>query len=59
MANDEFYQEGGPIFIYVGGEWAISAGSISGGHVYDMAREHNGYLFYTEHRFYGQSRPVR
>ncbi|XP_058979210.1 putative serine protease K12H4.7 isoform X1 [Musca domestica] len=58
MANDEFYQEGGPIFIYVGGEWAISAGSISGGHVYDMAREHNGYLFYTEHRFYGQSRPV-
>ncbi|XP_013105194.2 putative serine protease K12H4.7 [Stomoxys calcitrans] len=58
MANDEFYEQGGPLFIYVGGEWQISPGRISGGHFYDMAREHKGYLFYTEHRFYGQSHPV-
>uniref|UniRef100_A0A1L8EGF3 Putative serine protease n=1 Tax=Haematobia irritans TaxID=7368 RepID=A0A1L8EGF3_HAEIR len=58
MANDEFYEEGGPLFIYVGGEWQISPGYISGGHFYDMAQEHKGYLFYTEHRFYGQSYPV-
>lgn len=58
MSNDEFFKPGGPIFIYVGGEWFISPGSISGGHVYDMAKEHNGYLFYTEHRFYGLSKPV-
>ena len=58
MANDEFYKPGGPLFIYVGGEWFISPGSITSGHVYDMAKEHNGYLFYTEHRFYGESHPV-
>ncbi|XP_055716913.1 putative serine protease K12H4.7 [Phlebotomus papatasi] len=58
LANAEFYQPGGPIFIYVGGEWSVSPGWITGGHTFDMARELNGYLFYTEHRFYGQSRPT-
>lgn len=59
LANSEFYQPGGPFFIMVGGEWEISANWIQGGHMYDMAKEMNGYLFYTEHRFYGRSRPTR
>ncbi|XP_053671932.1 putative serine protease K12H4.7 [Anopheles nili] len=58
MENGEHYQPGGPLFIYVGGEWTISEGSISRGHVYDMAKELNGYLFYTEHRYYGESHPT-
>jgi hypothetical protein len=58
-ANDEFYQNGGPIFIFVGGEWAISPGWATSGHMVDMAREMNGYVFYTEHRFYGLSKPTR
>lgn len=58
MVNDEFLQDGSPIFIYVGGEWEISAGMISGGHFYDLAREHKAILYYTEHRYYGQTRPT-
>lgn len=59
LENDEHFQAGGPIFIYVGGEWTISSGSISlGTHIYDLARELNGTLFYTEHRFYGDSHPT-
>jgi hypothetical protein len=58
IGNDEHFQAGGPIFIYIGGEWTISAGSIMGGLIWDMAKEHNGYLFYTEHRYYGQSHPT-
>ncbi|XP_059621344.1 putative serine protease K12H4.7 [Phlebotomus argentipes] len=58
LANNQFYKPGGPIFIFVGGEWSISPGWVSGGHMYDMAKELNGYLFYTEHRFYGQSHPT-
>ncbi|XP_049548662.1 putative serine protease K12H4.7 [Anopheles darlingi] len=58
MENGEHYQAGGPLFIYVGGEWEISEGSISRGHVYDMAQQLNGYLFYTEHRYYGKSHPT-
>jgi len=49
---------GSPIFIYVGGEWEISAGWISTGHMFDMAREMNGTMFYTEHRYYGKSHPT-
>lgn len=59
FSNSAYYVPGGPLFIYVGGEWTISFGSITGGHTHDMAKEMNGYLFYTEHRYYGQSRPTR
>lgn len=59
LENNIHYREGGPIFIYVGGEWTISAGSISAGsHIYDLARDLNGTLFYTEHRYYGRSYPT-
>ncbi|XP_053668609.1 putative serine protease K12H4.7 [Anopheles marshallii] len=58
MENGEHYAAGGPLFIYVGGEWEISESSISRGHVYDMAIQLKGYLFYTEHRYYGQSHPT-
>lgn len=59
FANNEFYLPGGPFFIFVGGEWEIVTGWITGGHMYDMAAKMNGQLFITEHRFYGQSRPTR
>lgn len=59
LENDVFFTAGGPIFIYVGGEWTISSGSISSGsHIYDLAKELNGTLFYTEHRYYGNSHPT-
>lgn len=58
MRNDEFVKPGGPIFIYVGGEWTISPGWIRGGHMYNMAKEFDGQLFYTEHRYYGESHPT-
>lgn len=59
MENDVHFKPGGPIFIYVGGEWSISAGSIGfGSHIYDLAEELSGIIYYTEHRYYGQSRPT-
>lgn len=59
FGNNEHYAPGGPIFIYVGGEWEITYGWIMSGHMYDMAKEMSGYMFYTEHRFYGKSWPTR
>lgn len=47
------------MFIYVGGEWEISEGWLMGGHMYYMARDMNGSMFYTEHRYYGKSFPTR
>lgn len=58
MENSHYLQDGGPIFIYVGGEWTISEGWLRTGHMHDMARDLNGTMFYTEHRYYGQSRPT-
>ncbi|CAG9559952.1 unnamed protein product [Danaus chrysippus] len=60
MFNEEFF--GGndyPIFIMVGGEWTIQPGWLLGGNMYLMAQENKGYLFYTEHRYYGESLPYR
>lgn len=31
---------------------------LQSGHIYDMAKALNGVMFYTEHRFYGQTRPT-
>lgn len=44
----------------IGGEWQIGPGHISPGQlVYDMAKESNGLLIYTEHRYYGKTRPTK
>ncbi|XP_041985733.1 putative serine protease K12H4.7 [Aricia agestis] len=45
------------IVIFVGGEWAISAGWVQAGLPYDLASEIGAGLFYTEHRYYGLTRP--
>jgi len=59
LSNDEHLQPGGPIFIYIGGEWTVSPGWLQGGHPYDMTKELHGIIFYTEHRYYGQSHPTQ
>ncbi|XP_031618081.1 putative serine protease K12H4.7, partial [Contarinia nasturtii] len=60
LTNDIWFKSGGPIFIMIGGEWEISAGHIlPGQHIYDMAKENNGLLLYSEHRFYGKSQPTK
>lgn len=57
MENKEYLVDGGPIFIFVGGEWTISPGQLRAGHLHDMAKELNGTLYYTEHRYYGETMP--
>ncbi|XP_049869941.1 putative serine protease K12H4.7 [Pectinophora gossypiella] len=58
MINEQFFGgDGSPIFIMVGGEWTIATGWLLTGNMFEMARENNGYLVYTEHRYYGQTLP--
>lgn len=42
----------------IGGEWDITPGYVQTGLMFDMAAEHNGYMFYTEHRYYGNTHPT-
>ncbi|XP_011185032.2 putative serine protease K12H4.7 [Zeugodacus cucurbitae] len=58
LRNDRYFKPHGPVFIFVGGEWEISAVYLLTGHMHDIARQHNGMLYYVEHRYYGQSWPI-
>ncbi|GLV45696.1 uncharacterized protein CBL_02716 [Carabus blaptoides fortunei] len=57
MYNGQFFRAGGPILIMLGAEWTIEPSWLQSGQMYDIAREHGAFMFYTEHRFYGQSMP--
>ncbi|XP_059054632.1 putative serine protease K12H4.7 [Achroia grisella] len=57
--NDEFAVIDAPtIVVFVGGEWSISPGWVSGGLAHQFATAVNGAIFYTEHRYYGLTRPT-
>lgn len=60
LQNKRYFKSGGPIFLVAGGEWTISPGHISPGqHIVDMAKEYNALLLYSEHRYYGETRPTK
>lgn len=52
------YEEGGPIFVYVGGDFEIGSFWIEHGHLFDIARDLNAIIFAFETRFFGQNRPT-
>ncbi|XP_050069701.1 putative serine protease K12H4.7 [Anopheles maculipalpis] len=58
FSNDEFYRPGGPIFIFVGGNFAMTTYYIEHGLLYDTAARDGAWLFTNEHRYYGASTPV-
>lgn len=60
MQNKQYFKSGGPIFLMAGGEWAISPGHIlPGQHIVDLAKEFKGLLLYSEHRYYGKTKPTK
>ncbi|XP_062123870.1 putative serine protease K12H4.7 [Drosophila sulfurigaster albostrigata] len=59
LINEHNFVEGSPIFIYLGGEWRIQPGDIGSVHLADIAKEHKGTILTTEHRFYGESIPIK
>ncbi|KAK7868813.1 hypothetical protein R5R35_003650 [Gryllus longicercus] len=56
--SDDFFKPGGPVFLYVGGEFELSSSFLSGGHIIEMAAENNAFLLGLEHRYYGESFPT-
>lgn len=59
MERLTYSQEGGPLFIFLGGEWSITGRefALADGPLSRFAEEHKGALFAVEHRFYGESFP--
>ena len=54
----EYYEEGGPIFIQIGGEGEISSDWLNYGAWIDWAKKEKAALFILEHRYYGESHPT-
>lgn len=42
----------------LGAEWTIDEGWLQSGYMFDMARQNGADMYYTEHRFYGNSLPT-
>lgn len=58
-SNNEFYQPGGPLFVFLAGEWAITPYRLTESLMAQLADQLNGSIFYLEHRYYGESRPTK
>ncbi|CAH1109164.1 unnamed protein product [Psylliodes chrysocephalus] len=57
LINAEYYDETGPIFIYIGGKGDIFVQAQNSGFMFDIAPIFNALLIFVEHRYYGQSLP--
>ncbi|XP_011497996.1 PREDICTED: thymus-specific serine protease-like [Ceratosolen solmsi marchali] len=57
--EDKYFNGSGPIFIMLGGEWTINPGFLQSGLMHSLAKQHGALMFYTEHRYYGNSKPTQ
>lgn len=58
FVNSENYKEGGPVFLYIGGEGELRPWMMHEGHMADMSKRFHALIFALEHRFYGKSHPT-
>jgi pimeloyl-ACP methyl ester carboxylesterase len=47
-----------PVYLYIGSEGELSQRWLTGGLMFEAARDHGARMLAVEHRFYGQSNPV-
>ncbi|XP_050082986.1 putative serine protease K12H4.7 [Anopheles aquasalis] len=58
LHNDQYYREGGPLFVVVGGRQPISPYFIENSHFRDVAAQQGAWLATFEHRYFGSSVPT-
>jgi len=56
--NGENYKQGGPVFLYIGGEGELSPWELHSGHMAELSKKFHALMFALEHRFYGASHPT-
>lgn len=56
--NREFYQEGGPLYVYLKDLGDFSTKWLTEGLMHDIAQETNGALYTFDYRYFGQNLPV-
>lgn len=53
----DYWKKDGPIYLFIYGEGPASPTFLKTGTFYELAKETNGAMFLSEHRFYGKSKP--
>ncbi|XP_075984612.1 putative serine protease K12H4.7 [Anticarsia gemmatalis] len=53
----DFWKPGGPVYVFIGGEGEANPIFLRTGMIYELAKETNGAMFLSEHRYYGKSKP--
>lgn len=51
------YDNGGPVFVYTGGEREITTAAQNTGFLFEISPMFNAAVVFIEHRYYGQSLP--
>jgi hypothetical protein len=59
FVNDTFYQPGGPIFLMIGGEGPANPIWMVEGTWIQYAQRFGAICVMLEHRYYGESHPVK
>lgn len=57
--NSAYLKKNSSILIMIGGEWEISDGFLQGGLMYEIGSKYSALMYYTEHRYYGKSKPTK
>ncbi|RXG68289.1 hypothetical protein Avbf_07382, partial [Armadillidium vulgare] len=57
--NNTFYEDGGPIFLMIGGEATAEANQTAIGSWITFGKKYKALFVQLEHRFYGESHPTR
>lgn len=58
LTTAEHFQPGGCVFLFLSGEWSITEYRLENSLMAEMAADLDCYIFYLEHRYYGESRPT-
>ncbi len=58
LMTAEHFEAGGCVFLFLAGEWTLTEYRLENSLMAEMAEDLNCYMFYLEHRFYGESRPT-
>lgn len=59
FVDSDSYIEGGPIFVHLGGpDFYLAEVRMNLSHFLEIGKDMGALLVFTEHRFYGQSRPT-
>lgn len=58
LMTAQHFEQGGCVFVFLSGEWSVTEYRLENSVMAELAEDLNCYIFYLEHRYFGESRPT-